>query len=43
MTRTRYGDTPWVSDVPKRRRPDFPRYRGTETYSAVIVGGGLSG
>ena len=33
MTRTRYGDTPWVSDVPKRRRPDFPRYRGTETYS----------
>jgi glycine/D-amino acid oxidase-like deaminating enzyme len=43
MTRTRYGDTPWVSDVPKRRRPDFPRYRGTETYPAVIVGGGLSG
>ena len=43
MTRTRYGDTPWVIDVPKRRRPDFPRYRGTETYSAVIVGGGLSG
>ena len=43
MTRTRYGDSPWVSDVPKRRRPDFPRYRGTETYPAVIVGGGLSG
>ena len=43
MTRTRYGDSPWVDEVPKRRRPDFPRYRGAETYSAVIVGGGLAG
>jgi glycine/D-amino acid oxidase-like deaminating enzyme len=43
MTRTRYGNSPWVDEVPKRRRPDFPRYRGTETYPAVIVGGGLAG
>jgi glycine/D-amino acid oxidase-like deaminating enzyme len=43
MTRTRYGDSPWVDEVPKRRRPDFPRYRGTQTYPVVIVGGGLAG
>jgi glycine/D-amino acid oxidase-like deaminating enzyme len=43
MTRTRYGVSPWIDQVPKRRRPDYPRFQGTQAYSAVIVGGGLAG
>ena len=43
MTRTRYGESPWVDEVPKRRRPDFSRFKGTESVSVAIVGGGLAG
>jgi glycine/D-amino acid oxidase-like deaminating enzyme len=43
MTRTRYGESPWVDEVPKRRRPGFPRYKGTESIAVAIVGGGLAG
>ena len=43
MTRTRYGVSPWIDQVPKRRRPDYPRFQGTHDYLAVIVGGGLTG
>jgi glycine/D-amino acid oxidase-like deaminating enzyme len=43
MTRTRYGESPWVDEFPKRRRPDFSRFKGTESVSAAIVGGGLAG
>ena len=43
MTRTRYGVSPWIDEVPKRRRPDFPRFRGNGDYPIVIIGGGLSG
>ena len=43
MTRTRYGESPWLGEVPKRRRPDFSRFKGNESFSAAIVGGGLAG
>ncbi|HXG87559.1 MAG TPA: FAD-binding oxidoreductase [Vicinamibacterales bacterium] len=43
MPRTQYGVSPWVDAFPKTRRPNYPRFRGTESYSAVIVGGGLTG
>ena len=43
MTRTRYGVSPWIDEVPKTRRPDYPRYRGDATYPVVIIGGGLAG
>lgn len=43
MARTRYGESPWVDEAPKRRRPEFPRFKGTESVSAAIVGGGLAG
>ena len=43
MTRTNYGDSPWVEEVPKRRRPAFPKFRGTQSYPVVVVGGGLAG
>jgi glycine/D-amino acid oxidase-like deaminating enzyme len=43
MTRTRYGVSPWIDQVSKRRRPDYPRFQGTHDYLAVIVGGGLTG
>lgn len=43
MTRTKYGASPWIDAVPKKRRPDFPRFRGSATYPVVIVGGGLAG
>jgi glycine/D-amino acid oxidase-like deaminating enzyme len=43
VTRTRYGVSPWIDEIPKSRRPDFPRFRGVATYPVVIVGGGLAG
>ena len=43
MTRTRYGVSPWIDEFPKRRRPEFPRFRGDASYPVVIVGGGLAG
>jgi glycine/D-amino acid oxidase-like deaminating enzyme len=42
-TATRYGVSPWIDEFPKKRRPDFPQFRGEATYPVVIVGGGLTG
>jgi glycine/D-amino acid oxidase-like deaminating enzyme len=43
VTRTRYGDPPWIDESPKRRRPQFPRFRDQAVYPVVIIGGGLAG
>jgi len=43
VTRTRYGASPWLDEVPKTRRPDFPRFRGRASYPVIIIGGGLAG
>lgn len=43
MTRTRYGVSPWIDEVPKTRRPDFPQFKGTAGSPVAIVGGGLTG
>jgi glycine/D-amino acid oxidase-like deaminating enzyme len=40
---TRYGESPWILEFPRTRRPDFPRLRGEHTCDVVIVGGGLTG
>jgi glycine/D-amino acid oxidase-like deaminating enzyme len=41
--RTRYGVSPWIDNVPSKRRPDHPRLRGEHRAEVVIVGGGLTG
>jgi len=41
--RTRYGVSPWIENVPRPRRPDFPRLRGALSADVVILGGGLIG
>lgn len=50
MTRTRYGVSPWVDQVPTRKRLDLPRFSASaarsltgSTIPVVIVGGGLAG
>jgi gamma-glutamylputrescine oxidase len=43
MRGPRHGVSPWIEAFPSKRRPDFPRFRGTASYPAVIVGGGLAG
>jgi gamma-glutamylputrescine oxidase len=43
MTRTRYGVSPWIDEVPKKQRPDHPRYHGERATQVAIVGGGLTG
>jgi glycine/D-amino acid oxidase-like deaminating enzyme len=43
VTRTRYGIAPWVDEVPARRRPQFPAFRGEATVPVAIIGGGLTG
>ena len=40
---TRYGESPWLYEFPRTRRPDFPRLRGEHTCGVVILGGGLTG
>ena len=40
---TRYGESPWIVESPRTRRPNFPRIRGEHTCDVVIVGGGLTG
>ena len=40
---TTYGRSPWIQQVPKRRVPVFPRYRGDAACDVVIIGGGLTG
>lgn len=41
--KTRYGVSPWIENVPRARRPDFPRLKGEQTADVVIIGGGLTG
>jgi glycine/D-amino acid oxidase-like deaminating enzyme len=43
VTRTRYGVSPWIDEFPKRRRPDYAKFRGEGDYPVVIIGGGVSG
>lgn len=43
MSRTRYGISPWIHQLPDSRRPEFPRARGESTSNVVIVGAGLTG
>jgi gamma-glutamylputrescine oxidase len=50
MTRTRYGVSPWVDQVPTRKRLELPRFSASaarsltgSTIPVVIVGGGLAG
>ena len=40
---TRYGDSPWIHEFPRTRRPEFPRLRGEHACDVVIIGGGLTG
>lgn len=41
--RTRYGLSPWIENIPRARRPDFPRLKGELTADVVVIGGGLTG
>jgi glycine/D-amino acid oxidase-like deaminating enzyme len=41
--RTRYGVSPWIENLPRTRRPDYPRLRGELTTEVAIIGGGLTG
>ena len=43
MTRTKYGASPWIAEVAKTQRPDYPRYRGERSVQVAVVGGGLTG
>jgi glycine/D-amino acid oxidase-like deaminating enzyme len=35
--------SPWISEFPDSRRPDYPKYQGDRTAGVVVVGGGLTG
>ena len=43
ITRTRYGVSPWVDQLPASRRPDYSRLRGAQTAEVVVIGAGLAG
>lgn len=44
MPRPQYGVSPWIDRVPAKRRPDYPRFKGSfSSAPLVIVGGGLAG
>jgi glycine/D-amino acid oxidase-like deaminating enzyme len=44
VPRARYGVSPWIDRIPAKRRPDFPRFKGSFTTAPlVIIGGGLAG
>jgi gamma-glutamylputrescine oxidase len=50
MTRTQYGVSPWVDQVPTKKRLELPRFSASaarsltgSTIPVVIVGGGLAG
>jgi glycine/D-amino acid oxidase-like deaminating enzyme len=43
VIRTRYGVSPWIDEVSRKRRPDAPRFTGSGEVPVVIVGGGLTG
>jgi glycine/D-amino acid oxidase-like deaminating enzyme len=40
---TRYGTSPWLHWYPVRRRPVYPRFRGSLDVDVAIIGGGLAG
>jgi glycine/D-amino acid oxidase-like deaminating enzyme len=40
---TKYGRSPWLDAVAKKRVPAYPGQRGSQQTSVVIVGGGLTG
>lgn len=40
---TKYGRSPWLDTVSKARVSAYPRQRGAQQTSVVIVGGGLTG
>lgn len=41
--KTRYDVSPWIDEVPRGRRPDYPRLRGEWTADVVVMGGGVTG
>jgi glycine/D-amino acid oxidase-like deaminating enzyme len=43
VIRTRYGVSPWIEAVPRKRRPDAPRFKGSREVPVAIIGGGLTG
>ena len=43
MNRIKYGVSPWIDDVSRKQRPDYPRAHGTIATPVAIVGGGLTG
>lgn len=43
MATTRYGISFWADRVSARKRPSFPRHRGSLSVDVAIVGGGLAG
>ena len=43
MTRTRYGNSPWIEAVRSKKRPEFPVFRGDITAPVVIIGAGMAG
>ena len=43
MPQIRYGDSFWLTRVPKSRRPAYPRHRRHRVIEVVIVGGGITG
>jgi glycine/D-amino acid oxidase-like deaminating enzyme len=42
-TRTRYGTSPWIHELPSTRVAVYPRFRDSRTADVVIIGGGLTG
>ena len=39
----RYGQPPWIEQLPKSRIPAYPSQRGASKRDVVIIGGGLTG
>lgn len=43
MAKTRYGVPFWLAQLPKERRPSYPRHRRHVEAEVVVVGGGMTG
>jgi gamma-glutamylputrescine oxidase len=41
--RTKYGVSPWLDELPRKRRIELGRVRGAQSIPVVIIGGGLTG
>ena len=39
----RYGQSPWLAQYPKTRRPAYPKLSAPLEIPVAIVGGGLTG